>query len=272
MVILLTSFKHGCMHRTVCACTAAPAMQFHLSVCQQARRESDSFCLYLASARERLSWTFIKPITTPMPNIWLLLPNITHQAWIKTCTYCFWPVHSPKPPTSHLPHKQRVCVHLHSLHARSYGLEMSNLPTDVFFTCSSNRLMMAWTHSTGLCAAMLRRMRAPLCLLSITFAIPIPALDSPRVRQIIKEENKGGGGFGLVFHIKHTPPRRHDTPPEVWILLSLWLQSGCCACAELLLKNYLPEFDLSIYLSVCLSVCLSIYLSIYLSIWVGCFW
>lgn len=97
-------------------------MQFHLSVCQQARRESDSFCLYLASARERLSWTFIKSITTPLPNIWLLLPNITHQAWIKTCTYCIWPVHSPKPLTSHLPHKQRVtlCVHLHRLYAKLF--------------------------------------------------------------------------------------------------------------------------------------------------------
>lgn len=83
-----------------------------------------------------------------------------------------------------------------------FGLEMSNPPTSVFFTCSSNRLMMAWTHSTGLCAAMLRRMRSPLCLLSITSAIPIPAPDSPRMRQIppkplrkiIKEENRGGGG------------------------------------------------------------------------------
>lgn len=27
------------------------------------------------------------------------------------------------------------------------------------FTCSSNRLITAWTHSTGLCAAMVRRMQ-----------------------------------------------------------------------------------------------------------------
>lgn len=29
------------------------------------------------------------------------------------------------------------------------------------------------------------------------------------------KEVEGGGGSGLVFHFKLTPPRRHDTPPEV---------------------------------------------------------
>lgn len=148
-----------------------------------------------------------------------------------------------------------------------FGLEMSNLPTDVFFTCSSNRLMMAWTHSTGLCAAMLRRMRAPLCLLSITFAIPIPALDSPRERQIppkplrkiTKEENRGGGGgrrgvwFSFSLQAYSTTPPWHTTGslnPHLW----LWLQSGCCACADMLLKND-HYYGRNIYLS------LSIYLS-----------
>lgn len=96
----------------------------------------------------------------------------------------------------------------------------------VLFTCSSNLLMMAWTHSTGLCAAMLRRMRAPQCLLSITFAIPIYAPESPPTHRIppkqlrIKcwrrtaeevKEVEGGGGSGLVFHFKLTPQSRHDT-------------------------------------------------------------
>lgn len=70
----------------------------------------------------------------------------------------------------------------------------------VFLTCSSNLLMMAWTHSTGLCAAMLRRMRAPQCLLSITFAIAISAPDSPpyapNTSKTAPENNAGGGEGG----------------------------------------------------------------------------
>lgn len=81
---------------------------------------------------------------------------------------------------------------------------------DVFFTCSSNLLMMAWTHSTGLCAAMLRRMREPQPLLSITFAILISVPGSPpmhlippkALQKIIQVEKcgGGGGGSGLVLH------------------------------------------------------------------------
>lgn len=106
--------------------------------------------------------------------------------------------------------------------ARSlFGLEMSNPATNVFFTCSSNLLMMAWTHSTGLCAAMLRRMRAPLCLLSITFAIPIPAPELPRaqqippkpLRKIIKEENRGGGGGRRGVWFSFSLQAYSTTPP-----------------------------------------------------------
>jgi len=94
-------------------------------------------------------------------------------------------------------------------------------PSNVFFTCSSNLLMMAWTHSTGLCAAMLRRMRAPLCLLSITFAIPIPAPDSPcahqippkPLRKIIKEENRGGGGGRRGVWFSFSLQAYSTTPP-----------------------------------------------------------
>lgn len=151
-------------------------------------------------------------------------PNATHQASIKTCTYCIWPVQAQ----NHQAHifntnnaNARICtLAFRRLHARFLALkcQMSN---SVFFTCSSNLLMMAWTHSTGLCAAMLRRMRAPLCLLSITFAIPIPAPESSRVhqippkqlRKIIKEENGEGGGGRRGVWFSFSLQAYSTTPP-----------------------------------------------------------
>lgn len=50
------------------------------------------------------------------------------------------------------------------------------------FTCSSNRLITAWTHSTGLCAAMVRRM--------LTAGAPPPGSPKSEPRRLIQRANQ----------------------------------------------------------------------------------
>lgn len=81
-------------------------------------------------------------------------------------------------------------------------------------TCSSNLVMTAWTHSTGLCAAMLRRVPVPLPARPGSAQPRSACQTAPRHPQTLQAENRETER-GSVLHSQPSPPRRHDTPPEV---------------------------------------------------------